>query len=119
MNNFAHLHTHSYYSLLDGLSSPKDLIKKAKENKQPALALTDHGNMHGAVEFYIEAKKAEIKPLIGCEFYLANRTMNDRESIDRQSKHLILIAKNKNGYENLSHLVTESYINGFYYKPIT
>ncbi|MCI0552309.1 MAG: PHP domain-containing protein, partial [Anaerolineae bacterium] len=115
---FTHLHTHSHYSLLDGLSKIEDLVANAKADGQTALAVTDHGNMYGAIEFYLACKKAEIKPIIGVEAYVANRTRFDKEpSVDNKRYHLILLAKNLVGYKNLLKLVSLSHIEGFYYKP--
>lgn len=115
---FIHLHVHSHYSLLDGLTKIPDLIKKAQEYEMPALALTDHGNMYGAIEFYTAAKKAGIKPIIGCEVYIAPRRMQDKQpKIDTRPYHLVLLAKNMEGYKNLIKLVSRSYLEGYYYKP--
>lgn len=116
--SFVHLHTHSHYSLLDGLSKVKELVKKAKEYGMPALALTDHGVLYGAIEFYQECKKADIKPIIGVEAYMAERTRFDKEpGVDNKRYHLTLLAKNNAGYKNLMKLVTKSHLEGFYYKP--
>jgi len=115
---FTHLHTHSHYSLLDGLSKIDELIAKAKTEKMEALALTDHGVMYGAVEFYQKAKAAGIKPIIGVEAYLARHgRLNKRAKIDERPYHLILLAKNKTGYQNLIKLTTIAHLEGFYYKP--
>lgn len=115
---FIHLHTHSHYSLLDGLSKLEKLVELAKEFGMPALALTDHGNMYGAIEFYKLAKKAGIKPIIGCEFYVAERKLSDKEpGIDNKRYHLIVLAKNLQGYKNLMRLVTIANLEGYYYKP--
>jgi DNA polymerase-3 subunit alpha len=116
--SFVHLHTHSHYSLLDGFSKIDDLIKRASELGFPALALTDHGTLSGAIEFYKKAKKAGIKPIIGCEVYLAPRTRFDKTArIDSKSYHLTLLAKDEKGYKNLIKLVTKGWLEGFYYKP--
>ena len=118
MSNFVHLHVHSEYSLLDGMSRIKELPVRAKELGMDAIALTDHGVMYGAVEFYKECKKNGIKPIIGCEVYVARRTRFDKEaSLDAGYNHLILLAKNKTGYQNLIKLVSLSFTEGFYYKP--
>lgn len=117
-SKFVHLHTHSHYSLLDGLSKITELVKKAKEYGMPALALTDHGNLYGAIEFYKKCLEAGIKPIIGVEGYLAARSMHDKEpSIDSKRFHITLLAKNLDGYKNLLKLVTKSHLEGFYYKP--
>ncbi len=118
MSDFVHLHVHSEYSLLDGMSRIKDLPVRAKELGMKAIALTDHGVMYGAVDFYKECKKNDIKPIIGCEVYVATRSRFDKEAnIDSGYNHLILLAKNKVGYQNLTKLVSLSFIEGFYYKP--
>lgn len=116
--SFVHLHTHSHYSLLDGLSKVPQLVKKAKEFGMPALALTDHGALYGAIEFYNACKKADIKPIIGVEAYMAERTRFDKEpGIDSKRYHLTLLVKNNVGYKNIMKLVTKSNLEGFYYKP--
>lgn len=116
--SFVHLHTHSHYSLLDGMSKVTDLVKKAKSLGMPALALTDHGVLYGAIEFYNECKKAEIKPIIGVEAYIAERGMLDKESgLDTKRYHLTLLARNNVGYKNLMKLVSKSHTEGYYYKP--
>ena len=118
MSEFVHLHVHSEYSLLDGANRIKDLPVRAKELGMKAIALTDHGTMFGVVDFYKECKKNDIKPIIGCEVYVAPRTRFDKEpSIDGNYSHLILLVKNKIGYQNLIKLVSLSYTEGFYYKP--
>lgn len=117
MSNFVHLHNHTEYSLLDGLSSIKDLVSKAKEYGMPAVAITDHGNMFGAVKFYKECKAQGIKPIIGCEVYTARRSMYDKTPEDKRSGHLVLLAENDTGYHNLIELVSDAYTDGFYYKP--
>ena len=118
MARFIHLHTHSHYSLLSALPKIPDLVEAAKKDGAPALALTDNGNLYGAIEFYKECKKANIKPIIGVDFYVASRTRHDKQSgIDSRRTRLILLAKNYEGYKNLIQLVTKSYLEGFYYKP--
>ena len=117
-SNFIHLHTHSHYSLLDGLSKIPDMVKKAKQNGMNALAITDHGNMYGAIELYKECQKAGIKPIIGVEAYIAERGRKDKEpGVDNKRYHLTLLAKNKQGYKNLMRLVSLANIEGYYYKP--
>lgn len=116
--NFVHLHCHTEYSLLDGAARIKKLVKRAKELGMPALAITDHGTMFGVIDFYKAAKKEGIKPIIGCEVYIAKRGMEDKEAkIDEQSHHLVLLAENLDGYKNLMALVSEGFTRGFYYKP--
>lgn len=115
---FVHLHTHSHYSLLDGLAKIDDIIDRVKELGMKAIALTDHGNLYGAIEFYKKAIKAEIKPILGVETYVAPRSRFEKESkIDDQYSHLILLCENNTGWKNLIQLVTKSYLEGFYYKP--
>ena len=118
MSKFVHLHVHSEFSLLDGANRIKDLPKRAKELGMDAMALTDHGVMFGVVDFYKECKNVGIKPIIGCEVYVAPRTRFDKEAnIDNHYYHLILLAKNQTGYKNLSKLVSMGFTEGFYYKP--
>ncbi|PLX91472.1 MAG: DNA polymerase III subunit alpha, partial [Desulfuromonas sp.] len=118
--NFVHLHLHSQYSLLDGAIKIDDLVKRGREYKMPALAVTDHGNMFGAIEFYQKASSAGIKPIIGCEVYVAPGARfdkgNARGSSDA-SYHLVLLCQNITGYRNLCHLISAAYREGFYYKP--
>lgn len=116
--SFTHLHVHSHYSLLDGLSKIDEIVSRAKELGMDSIALTDHGVMYGAIEFYKKAKAAGIKPIIGCEIYLANNTRFDKRSgIDDKRYHLVLLAKNDEGYKNLLKIVGLSHLEGFYYKP--
>ena len=115
---FVHLHTHTEYSLLDGANKIKELPARAKELGMKAMAITDHGVMFGVVDFYKECKKVGIKPIIGCEVYVAPRTRFDKEpNIDNKYSHLILLVKNEIGYKNLTNLVSMGFTEGFYYKP--
>ncbi len=115
---FTHLHVHSHYSLLDGLSKIPDLIDYTKELGMDSIALTDHGALYGAVEFFKVAKKKGIKPIIGCEVYVALEDMHQmRPNIDNKRHHLILLVKNQTGYQNLVKLVSKAHLEGFYYKP--
>lgn len=116
--SFVHLHNHTHYSLLDGLTKFEEMIGYAKEQGSPAVAITDHGSMYGVIEFYQKAKKAGIKPIIGVEFYLAPNSRHDKDTRDdARSFHLVLLAKNKTGYKNLIKLVSIANLEGFYYKP--
>jgi DNA polymerase-3 subunit alpha len=118
MSQFTHLHVHTQYSILDGASGVKALVRRAKELGMEALAITDHGNMFGVKEFHDAATAASVKPIIGCEIYVARTSLEDKTSVeDRSGDHLILLAKNKTGYHNLVKLVSQAWIRGFYYKP--
>jgi DNA polymerase III subunit alpha len=118
MPYFTHLHTHSHYSLLNALPSPKELVSAAAKDGMPALALTDAGVLYGAIDFYKECKKAKIKPIIGVDAFVATRTLFDKEAgIDNQRTRLVLLAENLTGYSNLMKIVTASFLDGFYYKP--
>lgn len=119
MTDFVHLHVHTDYSLLDGAASVKKLVTRAKELGQPALAITDHGNMFGVINFVEACKAAEIKPIVGCEFYVAPHSRKEKavDENGRRYYHLILLAKNETGYRNLMHLSSLSYLEGMYYKP--
>ena len=118
MTKFVHLHTHSHYSLLDGLAKIDQLVDRAKELEMPALALTDHGNLYGAIEFYQKAKKAGIKPILGVEAYLAPRNCTDKVyGVDNKYFHLTLLCENNEGWQNIIQLVTKANFDGFYYKP--
>ena len=117
---FVHLHTHSEYSLLDGLSRLRDLVARAKALDMPALAITDHGALYGAIDFYTTAKAAGIKPIIGVETYIARGSRNDRDpKVEGHGKpfHLVLLAKSFTGYQNLVSLVTSAHLEGYYYRP--
>ena len=114
---FVHLHTHTEYSLLDGLSTIPDLVARAKALGQDALAITDHGNLHGALQFYEEARRQEIKPIIGLEGYVAPGSRLERKPPERTPYHLTLLAQNETGYRNLLKLSTASHLEGFYYRP--
>jgi DNA polymerase-3 subunit alpha len=116
--SFVHLHVHSEYSLLDGFSNIKKLVKRAKEMDMPALALTDHGTMFGVIDFYNAAIRAGIKPIIGVESYMAARGMQDRDAqLDKKSSHLLLLAENETGYRNLLQIASAGQLEGFYYYP--
>ena len=117
--NFVHLHVHTQYSLLDGTIRLDDLFKKAREYKMPAVAMTDHGNMFGAIDFYQRAYKNGIKPIIGCELYVApnSRFIKSAGSMGETSRHLLVLVKNMQGYKNLMKLTTTGYTEGFYYRP--
>ncbi len=116
--SFVHLHVHTHYSLLDGFSNIKKLVKRAKEFGMPAVAISDHGTMYGAVEFYNAAKAAGVKPIIGLEGYLAPRRMADKDAqFDKRAFHLLLLAENDIGYRNLLQIASVSQLEGFYYHP--
>ena len=116
--SFVHLHVHSEYSLLDGACRVEGLMERVKELGQTAVAITDHGVMYGCIDFYKAAKAAGVKPIIGCEVYVARRGMEDRvHGIDNDPYHLVLLCKDRTGYENLCYLVSEAFIHGFYGKP--
>ena len=115
---FTHLHLHTEYSLLDGACRIDRLFDRIKELGQTAVAITDHGVMYGAVDFYKAAKKAGIKPIIGCEVYVAPRTRFDKvHRIDSSNYHLVLLCENQTGYQNLIKLVSAGFVDGFYGKP--
>ncbi|OPL07421.1 MAG: DNA polymerase III subunit alpha [delta proteobacterium ML8_F1] len=118
MTKFTHLHLHTEYSLLDGFTKIDDLFPRLKELGMDSVAITDHGTMFGVVDFYKKAVAAGIHPIIGCEMYVAQRSMTSRDPrLDKQSGHLVLLAENATGYQNLIKLVSESFLKGFYYKP--
>ncbi len=115
---FVHLHVHSHYSLLDGLSKIDDLVAYTKELGMDSIAVTDHGNIYGAVEFFKKAKKAGLKPIIGCELYVAHRSRFDKDpKVDNLRYHLTALVRNEEGYKNLTKLVSKAHLEGFYYKP--
>ena len=116
-NKFTHLHLHTEYSLLDGFSRIDELIEKAKSFGMDSLAITDHGQMYGVIEFYKKATAAGIKPIIGCEVYVTEKDHLIKDPSNKRYYHLILLAKNNNGYQNLLKIVSEGYVNGYYYKP--
>ena len=118
-SEFVHLHVHTQYSLLDGMIRLDDLFKKAREYKMPAIAITDHGNMFGAIDFYQHAYKHGIKPIIGCELYVAPQSRFDKtpSSAGESTRHLIVLVKNMQGYKNLMKLTSAAYLEGFYYRP--
>jgi DNA polymerase-3 subunit alpha len=117
--DYVPLHVHSEYSLLDGAIKLDELVSTAAEYRMPAVAVTDHGNLFGAVQFYKKAVKAGVKPILGCEVYVApgNRTDRQRTAENDAAFHLVLLARNNDGYRNLVTLVSKAYIEGFYYRP--
>ena len=120
MADFVHLHNHSEYSLLDGLSKIPEMVKRARELNMKALAITDHGNMYGTIAFYKECVAQKIKPIIGCEIYISKRSRHDKEAgVDNDSNHLILLAKNNTGYKNLIKIISIANLEGYYYRPRT
>ncbi|BFL72177.1 DNA polymerase III subunit alpha [Anaerococcus nagyae] len=116
-NKFTHLHVHTEYSLLDGFSRIDDILDKAQSYGMDSLAITDHGQMYGVIEFYKKAKERGIKPIIGCEVYISDKDHLIKDHTNKRYYHLILLAKNNNGYKNLLKIVSEAYVNGYYYKP--
>lgn len=117
-NKFTHLHVHTEYSLLDGASRISELVKRAKELNMDSIAITDHGVMYGVVEFYKQAKKEGIKPILGFEAYIAQRSMLDKDpQKDKNQYHLVLLAENNEGYKNIIKICSEAFVDGFYYKP--
>jgi len=116
-NKFTHLHVHTEYSLLDGSIRIRDLISRVKELGMDSVAITDHGAMFGVIQFYKEAKRQGIKPILGSEIYVAVDKYTDREPKDKNQYHLVLLAETNEGYQNLMKIVSEGYVNGFYYKP--
>ncbi|MDP2744668.1 MAG: DNA polymerase III subunit alpha [Dehalococcoidia bacterium] len=114
---FTHLHVHTEYSLLDGMCQIPALVARAKQMGMESLAITDHGALHGVIDFYLAAKEAGIKPIIGCETYVAQGSAANRTPSEKHPGHLVLLARNEQGYRNLLHLVTRAHLDGFYYKP--
>ena len=117
MSKFTHLHVHTEYSLLDGSAKIKHLVDRTKELGMDSIAITDHGAMFGVIDFYKAAKEKDIKPIIGCEVYVATRTRFDKEPIDAKSNHLVLLAETNEGYQNLIKMVSLAYTEGFYRRP--
>ena len=116
---FTHLHVHTEYSLLDGSCKIKEIAERAKELGMDSLAITDHGVMYGVIDFYRAAKAAGVKPVIGCEVYVAPGSRFDKETGNNEEKyyHLVLLAENNTGYSNLMKIVSKAFVEGFYYKP--
>ena len=116
MSDFVHLHNHSDFSLLDGAASIENLVAKARSLEMPAIALTDHGNMFGALKFYLECRRQEVKPIMGCEFYMAPGSRFAKTGSEGGARyyHLVLLARDVEGYQNLLKLSTLSYLEGFY-----
>ena len=117
--NFTHLHVHTEYSLLDGSNKIKEYVARVKELGMTAAAITDHGVMYGVIDFYRAAKEAGIKPILGCEVYVAPNSRFDKETgvSDDRYYHLVLLAENNEGYANLTKIVSKGFVEGFYYKP--
>ena len=118
--SFVHLHLHTEFSLLDGACRIKKLVERVKDLGQEAVAITDHGCMYGAVDFYRACKATGVKPIIGCEVYVAPRGRTRFQKVhelDGSSRHLVLLCRNEEGYRNLSYLVSQAYLEGFYIKP--
>ena len=114
---FSHLHVHTEYSLLDGLSRVPSLVGRAKDMGFTSLAITDHGALYGAVEFYSQCVSAGIKPIIGCEVYAAHGSRHDKSPAEKRPYHLTVLAKDNVGYRNLMQLVSKAHLEGFYYRP--
>ena len=117
MSKLIPIHLHTEFSLLDGMIRVSELVNYAKENELPAIAITDHGVMYSAIEFYEKAKEAGINPLIGCEFYVHDGDIHQKDNTHNPCYHLVIIAKNSQGYKNLIKLVSTAWCEGFYYKP--
>ena len=114
---FTHLHTHTEYSMLDGISRIPQLVRQVRDLGMESLAITDHGNLYGVVDFYSECKEVGIKPIIGCEVYMAHSSRHDRSGAERSPYHLVLLARDNTGYRNLMQLVTKAHLEGFHYRP--
>src|SRR5437762_4981927 len=114
-DSFVHLHLHTEYSLLDGAVRMRELMKEAVKMKMPAVAITDHGNLFGAIDFYQCAKAAEVKPIIGCEAYITSGSYKEKPSRET-NYHLTLLAENEEGYRNLVKLISEAHMDGIYYR---
>ena len=116
---FTHLHVHTEYSLLDGSCKIKELTARAKELGMDSMAITDHGVMYGVIDFYRAAREVGIKPIIGCEVYVTAGSRFDRETTNGEDRyyHLVLLAENNQGYQNLMKIVSKGFVDGFYYKP--
>jgi len=114
---FSHLHVHTEFSLLDGMCRIPELVAAAKRFGLDSLAITDHGAMHGAIKFYEACREAGIKPIIGCELYVAHGSRFEHTTLEKSPYHIVLLAKNAEGYQNLIELVTAAHLEGFYYKP--
>ena len=118
MEDFVHLHVHTHYSILDGQSRIPNIVDKAVNDGMRGMAITDHGVMYGAVDFYRACKAEGVKPIIGCEVYVAPRTRFDKQhEFDAEARHLVLLCENEEGYRNLSYLVSMAHVEGFYIKP--
>ena len=117
--NFTHLHVHTEYSLLDGSNKIKEFVARVKELGMNAAAITDHGVMYGVIDFYRAAREAGIKPILGCEVYVAPGSRFDKDNTQSEDRyyHLVLLAENNKGYENLTKIVSKGFVDGFYYKP--
>ena len=116
--DFVHLHTHSHFSLLEAIPKIPELVAAAAKDGQRALALTDNGNLYGAIEFYKECKENSVKPILGVDFHVAPRSRAQKEHrVDDQTSRLVLLAKNEAGYKNLIQLVSKAHLEGFYYRP--
>src|SRR5246127_2727088 len=117
-DSFVHLHLHTEYSLLDGAIRMRELMRKAAEYEMPAVAVTDHGNLFGAIEFYQEATNAGVKPIIGCEAYIAPKSHKEKAgSLREAAYHFTLLAQNETGYHNLVKLISTAHLDGFHYRP--